>query len=76
MDQNTKDVLMIVIPAVTTIATLYVAVLQTRASRNIERIEKNTNNNTQLLAEAAKIAGHGEGVAQERGEQRARDAKK
>lgn len=76
MDQNTRDVLMVALPLASAMGMAYVAVLATRAAKDIKRIEQNTNSNTVLLARASQAQGHGEGVAQERADQQARNEAK
>jgi hypothetical protein len=73
VDENTRDVLMVALPLASALGTAYIAVLQSRAAKDIKRIETNTNNNTALLAAASKAQGHGEGVAQERADQQTRE---
>jgi hypothetical protein len=81
MDQNTKDVLMLLIPAASAVAASYaafkVAKLNTQVDRvedNVQRVEKATNSHTDLLVAATSVAAHSAGKEEERIERRARDA--
>ena len=80
MDQNTKDVLMILIPALSALGTLYVAAITARTKALVDsvaadvlRVEKATNSHTDLLVAATQRAAHAQGKQEERNERRTRD---
>lgn len=88
MDQNTREVLTLVIPLLGTAFTGWIgykmATLKTRVEGvvskldsvaiQVDQVEKATNSHTDLLVRATKAASHGEGMLQERAEAAARTA--
>jgi hypothetical protein len=78
MDTNTKDILQMAILGLPGLLAAYYAFRSSKKSdaiaTNVQKIETQTNSNTEMLAKASRIAGHGEGKEEARAEELAAKA--